>query len=76
MESKPQGEQIDEWVKEIGKSERYAVMAWIWAKRCPTRKWADFRLVLNHENPLYDLIFMVRIDGGSKSTDGLKNEGS
>jgi hypothetical protein len=31
MESKPQGEQIGEWVKEIGKSERHAVMAWIWA---------------------------------------------
>jgi hypothetical protein len=29
MESKPQGEQTGEWVKEAGKSERLAVMAWI-----------------------------------------------
>jgi hypothetical protein len=29
MESKPQGEQTGEWVKEVGKSECLAVMVWI-----------------------------------------------
>jgi hypothetical protein len=29
MESKPQGEQTGEWVKEVGKSECHAVMVWI-----------------------------------------------
>jgi hypothetical protein len=38
MESKPQGEQIGEWVKEAGKSECPAVMTGIWAQMSPGTK--------------------------------------
>jgi len=38
MESKPQGEQTGEWVKEVGKSECLAVMVWIRAYMLPGTK--------------------------------------
>ena len=67
MESKPQGEQTGEWVKEVGKSECLAVMVWIRAYMLPARKCADFRQVLNHEKYLDSITFMVWIDDDSKS---------
>ena len=38
MESDPQGEPIDEWVKEVGKSECHPVMGWIRVQTLPDTK--------------------------------------
>jgi len=49
---KPQGKLLKLWVKESGKSECRPVMGWIGIERKryhPTRKWADFRMVFDHE---------------------------
>ena len=48
-ESVPQGKPMGEQAEEVGESKSHSVMEWIRAYAL-TRKGADFRLVLNHEN--------------------------
>lgn len=52
MAGEPQGTLLVLWVKEGGESERPAVMDGIRAENRPTRKRADFRMVIHGERTL------------------------